>query len=43
VFEDEDIETDLRNLRVQPKLDRSEEDLKVYQGFFSELFEDFQV
>uniref|UniRef100_A0A8C5LUF7 Cytosolic carboxypeptidase 1 n=1 Tax=Leptobrachium leishanense TaxID=445787 RepID=A0A8C5LUF7_9ANUR len=38
----EDIETDINKLKPRPELCRSLDDLKMYERFFPELFEDFQ-
>ncbi|XP_053323241.1 cytosolic carboxypeptidase 1 isoform X2 [Spea bombifrons] len=41
-FKNDDIETDISKLKPKQDLGRSLEDLKMYERFFPELFEDFQ-
>lgn len=41
--QNDDIETDINKLKPKQELGRSVEDLKMYEQFFPELIEDFQV
>lgn len=43
LFQNDDIETDLNKLYPKRSLCRPFEELKVYERFFLELSEDFQV
>lgn len=42
-YQNDDIETDISKLKPIQELGRSTEDLKMYERFFPELRDDFQV
>lgn len=42
-YQNDDIETDINKLKPKLELGRPIEDLKMYEKFFPELTEDFQV
>lgn len=42
-LQNDDIETDINKLKPKQELGRPVEDLKMYEHFFPELTEDFQV
>lgn len=43
LFQNDDIETDINKLKPRQELGRPLEELKMYEKFFPELSENFQV
>lgn len=43
LFQNDDIETDINKLKPRQELGRPIEELKIYEQFFPELSENFQV
>lgn len=43
IFQNDDIETDINKLKPRQELGRPIEELKMYEQFFPELSENFQV
>lgn len=43
LFQNDDIETDINKLKPRQELGRPLEELKMYERFFPELLENFQV